>query len=85
MPSPGTISPEFSIAHYRITSKLGQGGMGTVYRATDTKLGREAAIKALPERFAGDSGRLDGRGVCASVSTGGRVGVGPMADFKRQR
>ena len=41
-----------SIAHYRITSKLGEGGMGEVYRATDTKLNRDVAIKVIPEAFA---------------------------------
>ena len=37
-----------SLSHYRISSRLGAGGMGEVYRATDTKLNREVAIKVLP-------------------------------------
>jgi serine/threonine protein kinase len=52
------MSPETTIAHYRITGKLGEGGMGAVYRATDTKLNREVAIKVIPDLFAQDRDRM---------------------------
>jgi serine/threonine-protein kinase len=47
-----------SIAHYRMGVKLGAGGMGEVYRATDTKLNRDVAVKVLPEAFALDRERM---------------------------
>src|SRR5215813_5999103 len=52
------MSPGQVIAHYCIHSKLGEGGMGEVWRATDTKLNRDVAVKILPEAFAQDSDRM---------------------------
>src|SRR5215471_14782423 len=52
------MSPQQLIAHYRITAKLGEGGMGAVYHATDTKLNRDVAVKVLPDTFAADPDRL---------------------------
>ena len=46
------------LAHYEISTLLGKGGMGEVWRARDTKLGREVAIKTLPEEFSKDADRL---------------------------
>jgi len=47
-----------TLSHYKVLEKIGQGGMGEVYRAEDTNLSREVAIKVLPEQFTKDPQRL---------------------------
>jgi len=47
-----------TLSHYKVIEKIGQGGMGEVYRAEDTSLSREVAIKVLPEQFTQDPQRL---------------------------
>jgi serine/threonine protein kinase len=57
-PTPPAIGPGLTVGHYAILSNLGQGGMGEVYLAYDTKLDRKVAVKVLPAEFASDTRRL---------------------------
>src|ERR1022692_1456472 len=53
-----TLAANTKLGSYEITGAIGAGGMGEVYQAHDTKLGRDVAIKVLPEAFAHDPERL---------------------------
>ena len=53
------LVPGTKLGQYEVVEAIGAGGMGEVYRARDTKLGRDVAIKVLPEEFARDKERLD--------------------------
>ena len=52
------LNPGTTLGSYRVTAKIGEGGMGEVYQARDTKLDRDVALKVLPEAFTSDSDRL---------------------------
>jgi eukaryotic-like serine/threonine-protein kinase len=53
-----TFTPGTRVGAYEVTAQIGLGGMGEVYRARDSKLERDVAIKVLPEAFAQDANRL---------------------------
>jgi Tol biopolymer transport system component len=52
------IGPGTRLLHFEVSASIGKGGMGEVFRAKDTKLGRDVAIKVLPEEFTKDAERL---------------------------
>ncbi len=52
------LQPGTTLGPYSVTAKIGEGGMGEVYRARDTKLNRDVALKVLPDAFASDPDRL---------------------------
>ena len=52
-----TIEAGQTLSHYRLIEKIGEGGMGVVWKAVDTTLDREVAIKILPDAFAVDPER----------------------------
>ncbi len=78
-----------NVAHYRILGTLGRGGMGDVYRARDTKLGRDVAIKLLPEKFTSDPERCtrfqrEAR-VLASLNHSNIEAIYELAEWKGRR
>ena len=52
------LQPGTTLGPYSVTAKIGEGGMGEVYRARDTKLDRDVALKVLPQAFTDDPDRL---------------------------
>ncbi len=52
------LTPGTTLGSYQVTAKIGQGGMGEVWQARDTKLDRDVALKVLPEAFTSDPDRL---------------------------
>ena len=52
------LSPGTTLGSYQVSAKIGEGGMGEVYRARDTKLDRDVALKVLPQAFTDDPDRL---------------------------
>ena len=52
------LEPGQKLSHYRLVEKIGEGGMGVVWKAVDSTLDREVALKLLPEGFGADADRV---------------------------
>ena len=72
-----TLPSGTSLGPYEIVSPIGAGGMGEVYRARDPRLGRDVAVKVLPEALALDPG------AALAVPAGGACGVGAESSQHR--
>ena len=63
------LTPGTRVGVYEVTAQIGEGGMGQVYRAHDSKLNRQVAIKVLPESLASDAERIASRAVAKILGT----------------
>ncbi len=80
-----SLQPGTTLGPYSVTAKIGEGGMGEVYRARDTKLDRDVALKVLPQAFTDDPARL-ARYVAFSLAARGEFSPEQRAgDAQRDR
>ncbi len=64
-----SLVPGTTLGPYSVTAKIGEGGMGEVYRARDAKLDRDVALKVFPQAFTDDPDRLAGLSPCLPTAT----------------